>query len=200
MPTIDLSSITASTWIAIVSACAALSSAAFAFNNFRTARKALALSVNTSKLANANVGIYLVDSFRYRIRKSKITLYVFCISIESKSTLPNSVIDAELRIPFVKDGLERVAVFRHTRNLAAAAPLLIQNVMQTPTPLLARGGLIGNFCFEIPQGVLDGSEFGPLGLRVKYAEGLSSDIEQNIIMDVIDAEDLEKKRRTGVPI
>jgi hypothetical protein len=197
---VDLSSVNVSTWIAMVSACAAIASATFAFRNFRTARKALTLSTNTSQLANANVSAYLVDAFRYRLRESNVTLYVFCLSIESKSTLQNSIVDAELRIPFVKEGLERVAVFRHNRSSATSAPLLIQNVLQIPATLSARGGLVGNFCFEIPRGVLEGSEFGPFELRIKYAEGPAIDIKQNIIMDVIDAEHLEKKRKTGVPI
>jgi hypothetical protein len=190
----------ASTLIALVAAFAAVASAAFAFRNSSIARRALSLSTNASKLANADASTYLVDAFRYRYRDSNATLYVFCVSIESKSTLQNSVVDAELRIPFVRDGLERVAVFRLTRNPDSSAPFKIQNIIQTPAPLLPRGGLVGNFCFEIPKGILEGSEFGPFGLRIKYAAGSTNEIEQQIIMDIIDAEHLEKKRKTGVPV
>jgi hypothetical protein len=78
--------------------------------------------------------------------------------------------------------------------------LEIQNILQIPTPLPARGGIVGNFCFELPQSVLDGSEFGPFMLRIRYAEGPANEIERPIIMDIIDAEHLEKKRKTGIPI
>jgi hypothetical protein len=197
---LDLSSFTPATWITSLSAIAAITSAIFAVRNSIIARKALALSIKTSQLTNANVNVYLIDTFRYRLRESNVTLYVFCVSIESKSTLQNSIVDAELRIPFVKDDLERISVFRHSGKLAGSTPLLLKNVLEIPAPLSARGGLICNFCFNVPRGMLEGSEFGPFSLRLRYAEGPPSEIQRGIIMDVMDAENLEKKRKTGVPI
>jgi hypothetical protein len=197
---VDLSTVNPSTWIAALSAVAAISSAIFAFRNSATARRALALSTATSQSANANFTLYLIDAFRYRPRETNSILYVFCVSIESKSTLQNSIVDAELRIPFVKEKLERTAIFRHNEKWAESTPLSLKNVLKLPTMLTARGGLIGNFCFDVPRGMLEGSEFGPFCLRVRYAEGAPSEVNRSIIMDVTDAENLEKKRKTGVPI
>lgn len=175
-------------------------SAGFAYRNSRIARKALELSANTSKLAGPNSNIYLVDAFRYRLTDSNIALHVFCLSIENKSTMQNSVTAAELRIPFVRDGIERIAVFRNVSTLARSEPLRIQNFLQIPAALTARSALVANCCFEVPLRMLEGAEFGPYRLRIVYAEGPASNIEFNVMMDVIDAEHLEKKRNTGVPI
>lgn len=160
MLTPDFLTSNASTLIALVAACAAIASASFAFRNSSIARRALSLSANASKLANADANLYLVDAFRYRIRESNVTLYVFCVSIESKSTLQNSVVDAELRIPFVKDGLERVAVFRLTRNPNEPAPFKIQNIIQiqSTTCSIVAGAVVGKN--------LQSGQISCLGLKV----------------------------------
>jgi hypothetical protein len=82
----------------------------------------------------------------------------------------------------------------------SSSTLQLKNIFELPISLPARGGLVGNFCFDVPRGILEGSEFGPFCVRVRYAEGQSSEVEHSIVMDVIDAENLEKKRKTGVPI
>jgi hypothetical protein len=200
MSHLDFFSFGLPTWIAVVAALAACLSAFSAYKNSATGRKALALSKETSRLSNANIRTYLIDAFRYRIKDTGMTLYVFCISFENKSTAPNSITEAELRIPFLKDSVERVAVFRHLNSFDESVAMSIQNVVQVPIPLSARGGLTGNFCFQAPHGILEGSEYGPFRLSIKHAEGSPSELEVNLIMDVVDAEHLEKKRRTGVPI
>ena len=70
---VDLSTVNPSTWIAALSAVAAISSAIFAFQKFcPTARRALALSTATSQSANANFTLYLIDAFRYRPRRNQL--------------------------------------------------------------------------------------------------------------------------------
>jgi hypothetical protein len=200
MVLVELSSVNPTTWIAAISALAAIASATFAMRNSNLARKTLAISAKTSQLANASVSLYLIDAFRYSMREANSTLYVFCVSVESKSTSQNSVVDAELRIPFIKNQIERAAIFRHNGKSTSSSTLQLKNIFELPISLPARGGLVGNFCFDVPRGILEGSEFGPFCVRVRYAEGQSSEVEHSIVMDVIDAENLEKKRKTGVPI
>jgi hypothetical protein len=100
----------------------------------------------------------------------------------------------------IKDGLERVRVFKHIDRLAESEGLRIENIMRIPAVLGARGSVVANCCFEVPTEVLDGAEFAVHFLRLTYAEGSATNIDAKIIMDVINAEHLEKKRRTGVPI
>jgi hypothetical protein len=76
----------------------------------------------------------------------------------------------------------------------------IRNVLPIPVVLPARGALIINFCFAVPHETLKGAEFGPFTVRIKYADGPADEIEHHIVMDITDAEHLEKKRQTGVPI
>lgn len=196
---IDLSW-SASTWIALLAACAACASAFFAYRNSRIANRALALSKKSSTGADPKTSVHLIDAFRYRVQQQNTIVYVFCIVVENKSTLTNSIVDVELRIPLVKAGLERVAVFKHSGRLAEGEGLRIQNILQIPATLAARGSVAANCCFEVPFEVLHGAEFGIHFLRLRHAEGSVTDVDAKIIMDVINAEHLEKKRRTGVPV
>ncbi|HML12279.1 MAG TPA: hypothetical protein VK456_03175 [Xanthobacteraceae bacterium] len=189
-----------STGTAIVAAVAACASAVFAFKTSRTARKALALSINAAKLSSPHCSVYLIDAFRFRRGGSVNALYVFCVSIENRSTMQNSVLDAELRIPFVKGELERVAVFRHSTRSEELRNLGLGNALETPTLIPARGAVVANCCFEVPNEVLKNAEFNAYLLRIRYAEGPDSEMEKQVIMDVINAEYLEKKRKKGIPV
>ena len=194
----DLPSIGPSGWAAIIAAFAACVSSLIAYRNFRTARRALAISSTTSSLAEPRAIPYLIDAFRYRTMSSIV--YVFCISIENKSTLQNTIVDAELRIPIVRAGTETVSVLRHIDQLPDMKGLEVKNVARLPAPLIARGAFIGNFCFVVPRGMLEGAEVESQTVRIRYAGGPWSEITSNIIMDIVDAKNLEKRRGTGIPI
>jgi hypothetical protein len=194
----DLPSIDLSGWVAIIAAFAACVSSLIAYRNSRTARRALAVSSATATLAEPQAAAYLIDAFRYRAISSII--YVFCISIENKSTLQNTVVDAELRIPIIRAGIETVSVLRHLDQLPDMKELEVKNVVRLPAPLMARGAFIGNFCFVAPRGMLEDAEVESQTVRIRYADGPWSEVTSNIIMDIVDAKDLEKRRGTGVPV
>lgn len=192
------SSVGLSNWIAIVAALAACVSLFIAYRNFRIASRALALSVSSSSLAEPSAVAYLIDAFRYRVKASVI--YVFCISIESKSTVQNTVVDAELRIPIIRLGIETISVLRHTDGSAELKELGIKNLARLPAPLLARGALIANYCFVAPRAMLEGAEVDSQTMRIRYADGPCTEVKSNLIMDIVDVKDLEKRRGSGVPV
>jgi hypothetical protein len=194
----DLPPVGLSNWIAIAAAFAACASLLIAYRNFRIARRALALSANSSSLAEPCTAAYLIDSFRYRVSSSII--YVFCISIENKSTFQNSVVEVELRIPILRSGIETITVLRHTERSAELKELDINNIAQLPAPLLPRGALIANYCFAAPREMLEGAEVDSHRVRIRYADGPWIEVTSHIIMDIVDAKDLEKKRGSGIPV
>lgn len=105
-----------------------------------------------------------------------------------------------MRLPFIRDGVERLAVFTHFNNLAELGHLRIKNIVRLPVDISVRGALVANFCFDVPNEMLESAEFDLHILRFKYAEGPPGELQPKLIMDVIDVQDLEKKRSKGVPI
>jgi hypothetical protein len=200
MITSAFSDIGLSTWIAIIAALAACVSALAAWRNSKIARKALDLSVKASKLANPSSRVYLIDAFRFRDEKTKKSLYVFCLSVENKSTMPNSITGAELRIPFIRDDIERTAVFQHASSSEEIKAIGFSNLLQNPQPLSARGAAVVTCCFEVPREVLKNAEFGPYCVRLSYADGSTRDVEIRVIMDVVNAQYLEARRKRGIPV
>jgi hypothetical protein len=196
----DLASVGLSNWIALVATIIASASLIVALKNSRVAQQGLKISWRTSNLGDPNFAVYLIDTFRYRVKSQKKALYVFCISINNKSTIQNSITNVEMRLPLIRAGLETVSVFVHNPRPTLPKGFSLKNVLKLPALLPARGALIGNCCFEVPEELLEGADFGSHFLRIKYAEGPNTELEPKIIMDIIDDQHLEQKRKTGVPL
>ena len=194
-----VSEIKLSNWISIAAFVAAAFSAFVACASYRLAKRSYALAAHTSDLSKPNLALYLIDAFRYRLKGRDRTLYVFCVSIENKSIIQNSIVNVEMRLPFIRDGVERLAVFEHSNNLTQSYNLDIKNTIQLPAAILMRGALVVNCCFEVPNEMLERAEFDLHILRFKCAEGPFSELRPKVIMDVMDVQDLEKKRNTGIP-
>lgn len=195
-----VSEISLSNWISIVAVVGAAFSAIVACASYRLARKSYTLAARASDLSKPNLALYLIDAFRHRLKARGTTLYCFCVSIENKSIIQNTISNVEMRLPLIRDGVERLAVFTHSNNLAQSDGLSIKNIIQLPATLPVRGALIANCCFEIPNEMLERAEFDLHILRFRCAEGPFSELQPRLIMDVIDVQDLEKKRNSGVPI
>lgn len=183
-----------------ISGAALAVSIVFGTLNFATSRRALSVSSRASKLNEPNVSLYLLDSFRFRLPEANLSLYIFSISVSNRSTSANSITNCELRIKFVKDALERTGVFRHNTNGLADSILHLRNLLKTPSQLPARSGLIANLCFEVANELLADALFDNLLIQIECADGSTLEHQTNIIMDVVDAKHLEKKREIGVPI
>lgn len=192
--------LTLSNWMSIVAVFVAIASVIVACASYRLARKSYSLAEDTANLSRPNSAVYLIDAFRYRSNKHDKTLYVFCVSIENKSTFQNSIVNVEMRLPYIRDGIERLVVLSLTNNLSKLSDIEIRNTIQLPASLPVRGALIVNCCFEAPNELLERAEFDLHVLRIRYADGPFSELKPKLIMDVIDVQELEKKRKTGVPI
>ncbi len=180
-----------------LSVFALLASLLLGIINSKTSREALKLSKHTAAKVENDVHVYRIDAFRYQLDKSSI-LYVVAIEVTNRSTTPNSITAAELRIAVTTNGFERILVFQH--KSASATAIGIKNTLHVPTSLSARTAIVGNCCFEIEDERLSGASFGPYLLRLALAEGSEINLTINLIVDLPDAEHLQKKRQTGVPV
>jgi hypothetical protein len=164
------------------------------------ARKSYELAVHTSQLSKPSLTAYLIDAFRYRPDLGGRILYIFSASIENKSVIQNSISSVEMRLPFVRDGVERLAVFPHIGNFPQLDILKLRNIIQLPATIPVRGALIATCCFEVPSDLLERSEFDMHTLRFRCAEGPFLELHPRMIMDVVDVQHLENKRSAGVPV
>jgi hypothetical protein len=171
-----------------------------AWKSYKVARGSYRLALETAQLSKPNLTTYLIDAFRYRANLNENIFYVFCISLENKSTVQNSIVAIEMRLPFVRDGIERLAVFPHSEDFSQSKMLNLKNIIHLPAIISVRGALIGNCCFEVPSDMLEGAEFDLHTLRFRCAEGPIVELEPKVIMDIIDVQYLEKKRSAGVPL
>lgn len=183
-----------------ISGIALLFSIVFGLFNLWTSREALRISKEAAQRAEANSLVTRIDTFRYRIPKKGVSLYIFTLEIRSQSTNPNSLVAAELRIPAVRDGVERTLVYKHSPLLATAPPINLKNALQVPAALLPRSAIVANCCFEVPDESLKDAVFGPFIVRLTYAAGPEAEVRTDLIMDVPDAEHLQKKRQSGIPV
>jgi len=188
------------TWVAIFAAFVACVSAALSYRSSTIAREHLAIHKQTWEGARPNAAIHLIDSFRYRAVNSQQDFYVHCLSIENKSSEQNSVVGVEMRLPIIRGDIESVAVFAPTYEMPKDEPLEVRGLQRLPLYLSGRGATAVNFCFAVSRDLLVGAEAGSHMLRVRYAEGQSSDVNIRLIMDVVDVQHLEKKRERGVPV
>ena len=192
-----LEAVTLSDWISAFAAITACGSAIFAYSSYRIARQSLGLSTQVFDRSQPNSSVYLIDAFRCHFEEQKVVLYVFSLSITNRSTIQNTIVSVEMRLPFVRDGVERLGVFTHKSSEALVS---INNVLQLPAEVPPRGALVTNCCFEVPDEMLERAECGFHLLRIRYVEGTTTEIEPKVIMDVVDVQHLEKKRQVGVPI
>jgi hypothetical protein len=192
--------ITLSNWLSIAAAVIACGSVILAWKSYKIARDSHRLALETAQLSKPNLTTYLIDAFRYRANPGEKIVYVFCVSLENKSTVQNSVVAIEMRLPFVRDGIERLAVFQHSENFSQLKKLKLKNIIHLPATISVRGALIGNCCFEVPGDMLEGAEFDLHTLRFRCAEGSLVELEPKIIMDIVNVQYLEEKRRAGVPL
>src|SRR6266850_4030670 len=84
--------------VSIISACAAVTAAIFAFRNSQTARKALALSQQASDARGGSISIYLIEGLRQRMGDSQ--LFLFAISFINRADSPDSIVRIELEIHY----------------------------------------------------------------------------------------------------
>jgi hypothetical protein len=188
-----------SNWISIAAAIVAFGSMVVAWQSYRLAQRSFHLAQESYGLSKPNVAAYLVDVFWYRPKGEK-TLYVFCLSVENKSTIQNAIVNAEMRLPFIRDNVERLAVFEHTRNPECLEILGLRNVAELPPSISIRGAVTMNFCFEVPNSTLAGAEFDVHTLRLRCTDGSNVDLRPKMIMALLDVQDLEEKRKAGVPV
>jgi hypothetical protein len=186
--------------VAIAAAAIACTSLIVAWKGYVVSRRSYDLAAQAAQLSEPNVTGYLIDAFRYRPDVADKILYIFCVSIENKSTIQNSIVDAEMRLPFLRDGIERLAVFSHTGNIPQLNDLKLNNIVRLPSSLSARGALVANFFFEVPKDILERSQFDMHVLRIRFADGPYVELDPKVIMDVVDVQHLESKRQAGVPI
>jgi hypothetical protein len=185
-------------WISLFALVVALPSAVIGVCSYRLARKSYFLAEVVSKSAQPQGAVYLIDAFRWRDEAS--VLYVFCVSVENKSTIANSIVDVELRLPYRRGGKERMAVLAVNNTPSQNANMRISNTAQIPAVVPARGAVTAAFCFRLATELIDGAEFDEHVLRFKFADGPSCELRQRIIMGMTNVQELEKKRRIGIPV
>lgn len=189
-----------SNWIAVAALGIAFASLWISRLGYQIAKKSYLLAKQTSESSAPQFSSYLVDAFRYRDKSADSIIYVFAVSLENKSTIQNSIVSVEMRLPLMRDGLERLAVFGALGVGPIVGGLQIRNTAQLPSVVHSRGAIIANFCFEVPNEMLKKAEYDLHILRIKFADGPFVEIRPKFVMDVIDVQDLEKKRRSGVPL
>jgi hypothetical protein len=91
-------------------------------------------------------------------------------------------------------------VFLHNPNSPSLKILKLQNILQLSVALPTRGSLVANYCFDVPDEIAGNTHWVSTTLRIKYAEGSASELEPRVIMDIVDVQDIEEKRQTGIPI
>jgi hypothetical protein len=195
-----LAGVTWSSFVAITAIAISCGSLIVAWKSYSVSQKSYDIAAQAAQLSKPNLTGYLIDAFRYRPDLGGKIVYIFCVSIENKSTIQNSIVSAEMRLPFLRDGVERIAIFPHTENIARLANLDLKSVIHLPVVLPIRGALIANFCFEVQKDMLERSEFDTHTLRLGFAEGAFVELDAKMIMDVVDVQHLENKREAGVPI
>jgi hypothetical protein len=189
-----------SDYIAIAAIVMSFCSLMLAWKSYGISRKSYDLAAQASQFSQPHLSGYLIDAFRYRPDLGGKIVYIFCVSIENKSTIQNSILNAEMRLPFLRDGIERLAVFSHNENIGRLASLNLKNIATLPVIIPIRGAQIANFCFEVQKDMLVRSEYDLHTLRLSFADGPLVELSPQVIMDVVDVQHLETKRSTGVPI
>jgi hypothetical protein len=192
--------LTVSDYTAIAAIVISSGSLILAWKSYGISRKGYDLAAQASRFSQPHLTGYLIDAFRYRPDLGGNIVYIFCVSIENKSTIQNSIVNAEMRLPFLRDGIERLAVFSHNENIGRLAPLNLKNIATLPVVLPIRGALVANFCFEVHKDLLERSEYDLHTLRLGFTDGPFVELSPKVIMDVVDVQHLEAKRSTGVPI
>lgn len=186
--------------VAIFAAIVGLGSAIIAWRNSTISKKSLEINSKNASLSSPDFATYLVDSFRYVVKDYDFKLYVFVVSVENRSTIPNSIVSVDLKIPLIKDGFERVLIFNHIEIESDENLSTFKKPAKLPVSLAARGSVIVGFYFKVQNEVLENASCESYTVRTKYINGIYSDTKSIVIMDIIDEGSLEKKRKMGIPV
>jgi hypothetical protein len=178
-------------WISIVSALAALLSAAFAYWSARTSKKMLRLAEGSEHRRQPRLVPHFGEGY-CRVRPDlKRRVYVFTILINNPTDSANSVTRIELQVGYTTDNHDYVTlklphVSGHQETMFGDQPLL-----RLPLLIEAHGSVAGSVIFYLDDALVERTRIDNFKLLITDSHDETTRLEPVIIRDLIDAKQIE---------